>query len=331
MDILYQCTNNNKETIMFLSISRRTDIPSLYGDWLVNRFKAGYVYVRNPMNIHSVSKINLNSPGIDGIVFWTKNAINFIDHLDFFSSYPFYFQYTINPYSSDYETNIIKKEFIINNFIDISKKIGSDRIIWRYDPIFLNNSLTYAYHIKYFEYLCRKLSGFTKRCVFSFLDMYKKCERNVKDYFIESPRENQMIDLASAFASIARKYCISLETCGEVIDLNFLGIKHGKCIDDEIFTKITGYKYKSRKDKNQRSECGCIDSIDLGQYNSCINGCVYCYANYNKELAAYNFAKHNVLSPLLIGDVEINDKIRERKISTNRISLSENDKQGNLF
>lgn len=57
---------------MILSVSRRTDIPNYYSEWFLDRLKEGYLYVRNPINIHQISKITLSPEVIDCIVFWTK-------------------------------------------------------------------------------------------------------------------------------------------------------------------------------------------------------------------------------------------------------------------
>ena len=78
---------------MILSVSRRTDIPNYYSEWFINRMKEGFLYVRNPMNIHQVSKIMLSPDIVDCIVFWTKNPKPMLDKLDALKEYKYYFQY----------------------------------------------------------------------------------------------------------------------------------------------------------------------------------------------------------------------------------------------
>lgn len=164
---------------MIISASRRTDIPTYYSDWLLNRVKAGYVYVRNPMNAHQISRISLSPEVVDGIVFWTKNPTPMLDKLDALRDYMYYFQFTLNSYGTDVERNIpSKNNVIIPAFQRLSDLIGPGRVIWRYDPIFLSKTYTMNYHIRYFEELAKRLSPYTKKCTISFLDIYRNTEKN---------------------------------------------------------------------------------------------------------------------------------------------------------
>jgi hypothetical protein len=303
---------------MFLSISRRTDIPCLYGEWLTNRFKKGYVYVRNPVYRNKVSKIVLDKNGIDGIVFWTKNAINFMQYVKKFEEYPFYFQYTITPYDKTIEKGLPDKEVIISNFIELSNRIGKNRVIWRYDPILFTDTISYEYHKDHFEYLCQKLSPYTRKCIISFMDFYRKGEKVYKTYGLKDLSEDSVRKVTESIFSIGNEYNLNIETCCEAIDLEGYGIRHGKCIDSEIFTSLTDKKYEVKKDKGQRRECRCDESIDLGEYDSCTNGCIYCYASCNLEKACKNMEQHNPGSDLLIGELGAEDIVIERKVNSRK-------------
>ena len=149
---------------MIISASRRTDIPTYYADWLFNRLKEEYVLVRNPMNIHQIGKISLAPEVVDGIVFWTKNPIPMLDRLSELDKYNYYFQFTLNAYGKDVEPNIpSKNDVIIPAFQQLSKIIGRERIIWRYDPIFFNEYYTMEYHCKYFRMLAERLGPYTEK------------------------------------------------------------------------------------------------------------------------------------------------------------------------
>ncbi|MCL2187060.1 MAG: DUF1848 domain-containing protein [Treponema sp.] len=304
---------------MIISASRRTDIPAYYSDWLLNKIKERYIYVRNPMNNHQVSKINLDPEVVDCIVFWSKNPKPMIDKLSSLSNYAYYFQFTLNPYDNDIETNLPPKAEIIETFKKLSDLIGSQRIIWRYDPVLLNARYTINYHIEKFMEIACQLKSFTEKVTFSFIDFYKKINENIKANCIADITFEEKNIIAENFLKIASENNLLIDTCAEDIDLSQYNIGHARCIDDRLIAKIIGNNLSVEKDKNQRLECGCAVSIDIGEYNSCPNGCIYCYANYSYNLVKNNCIKHNILSPLLIGDIDSSDIINERKVESNII------------
>lgn len=299
---------------MILSVSRRTDIPAFYSDWFYERIKEGCVYVRNPMNIHQISKIQLNPKVVDCIVFWTKNARPLFARLNEINDYKYYFQYTINPYNRELENHVPKKDNVIDTFKELSEKIGSNRMNWRYDPILMTNDINIDYHIKYFEQIAKRLSTYTQRCIISFVDNYQKTERNLKQTTARELTDSEIFLMVKELVPIAKHYGMEIQTCSEKIELANVGIEHGHCIDKDIVEELLGERIETSKDKNQRKECGCIQSIDIGEYNTCGHHCLYCYANFNKEVVEKKQAKHNSKSPLLIGNVESDDKIIERKV-----------------
>lgn len=299
---------------MILSVSRRTDIPAFYSEWFFNRMKEGFVYVRNPMNIHQVSKILISPDVIDCIVFWSKNPRPMLSRLDELKDYMYYFQFTVNPYDKGLELGVPRKEGIINTFKELSEKIGPKRVIWRYDPILLTDSMGIDYHVRYFEEIAKRLAGFTDTCVISFVDLYKKTQRNLQDTSAREPSLREMVDLATKLFFIASRYGIKIQTCAEEIALDSVGIKHGKCIDNALIEDLLGVKLVVDKDPNQRKECGCVQSIDIGEYNTCAHGCKYCYANFKDGVVAKNRMAHDPNSPLLIGALGTDDKVSERKL-----------------
>jgi DNA repair photolyase len=303
---------------MIISASRRTDIPAYYSDWLLNRIKERYVYVRNPMNIHQISKISLDPDIVDCIVFWSKNPKSMLSKLQFIKDYAYYFQFTLNPYDRDIEVRLPPKNEILETFKKLSDIIGPRKVIWRYDPILLNSKYNILYHIdKFFEF-AEKLKGYTEKVTFSFIDFYKKIAENIKSVEISEITHEEKNIIADNFSRVAKENNLLIDTCAEDIDLSKYNITHARCIDDRLIAKIIGYNFIAEKDKNQRLECGCVGSIDIGEYNSCSNGCIYCYANYNQSIVADNFKRHNQFSPLLIGETNDADIIIERKVSTNK-------------
>ena len=302
---------------MIISASRRTDIPSYYSKWFFNRLKEKYVFVRNPMNIHQIAEIDLSPEVVDGIVFWTKNPTPMLKRLRELEKYNFYFQFTLTAYGPEIETGLpSKNKVIIPAFQTLSKEIGKEKVIWRYDPICLSETYTINYHYKYFEVLASKLAQYTEKCTVSFLDFYRNTKCNMKPLHIQSITRKQQMEIIERFAEIAQKYNLYLDTCAESCDFNKFGVPHASCIDKERFERIGKYKLNMKKDKNQRSECGCAESIDIGAYNTCKNGCLYCYANYSCTRVNNNFRKHNLESPLLFGEINEDDKIKERYVKS---------------
>jgi hypothetical protein len=302
---------------MIISASRRTDIPAFFGSWFFQRIKEGFVYVRNPMNINQISKIELSPSIIECIVFWTKNpSPDFINNLHILDSmgYKYYFQFTLTPYNQNIERNIPLKTEIINKFISLSNKIGKEKIIWRYDPILLNNETSLDCHKNLFEYYAKSIGVYTNKCIISFIDIYQKIKERLLKYNIQALTRQQSLDIAQAIQNIASKYNIKTESCCEDIDLSEFNIEHGHCIDGDLINTITGKRYSFKKDKTQRNACGCISSIDIGAYNTCRNGCAYCYANW-LELKSISDNFYDFTSPLLCSNVTINDKISNRLVA----------------
>lgn len=299
---------------MILSASRRTDIPALYSDWFLNRIRAGYVYVPNPMNARQISRVPLSPEVVDCIVFWSKNPAPLLPRLAEIEKYPCYFQYTLNAYEWDLERNLPPIAERIDTFRRLSEIVGPDRVIWRYDPILLSEKYPADFHEEQFLRIADKVGPYTRCCVISFVDSYGKLDRVFKTNGIETAPETAIYGLASGFSKICLSHGIALETCAEKIDLSQFGIRHSHCIDRNLIEKILGKPIESEKDRNQREECGCIASVDIGMYNTCKNGCAYCYANYNADLAAKNHAAHDPDSPMLIGAPCAEDKIVERKV-----------------
>ena len=296
---------------MIISASRRTDIPSYYSDWFFNRIKEGFVLVRNPMNFHQVSRIKLTPDVVDGIVFWTKNPLPMLGRLGELKEYAYYFQFTITPYGKDIEPNLPQKcDELIPIFKRLSGIIGADRVIWRYDPILLNSKYTIDYHIRAFEKIARELHNYTRRVTFSFIDThYRGVKNNANALALSNISFEAKTQLAASLALIAQSYNLKIDACAEEIDLARFGIDRARCIDGGFFEQM------HKKDKNQRLQCDCSSSIDIGMYNTCPGSCRYCYANYSAGSIMGNCAKHSLLSALISGDIVGNDKISERGVN----------------
>lgn len=297
---------------MILSVSRRTDIPSYFSEWFFRRLEEGFLYTRNPMNPSQISKINICPEVVDCIVFWTKNPEPMMGMLDKLRDYKFYFQFTLTGYGRDIECNIPhKKEKMIPVFQRLSEEIDAERVIWRYDPILFNGTYTEEYHLKAFEQIAESLKGYTKKCVISFIDEYAKNRKALARLKLREIENEHLLDFVAKLKKIAEENEMEIASCAESGEL---GIAHNACIDKGLIEQIVGYEIKVRKDRNQRLECGCVESIDVGTYNTCKNGCVYCYANQSPNSVHNNVRLYDVNSPILCSSVHTGDRVTERKI-----------------
>lgn len=306
---------------MIISASRRTDIPAFYSKWFMNRINEGFVLVRNPRNYKQIRRIELKPENIDCIVFWTKNPKPMLDDLNNLAAYNYYFQFTLNAYSTDIESNVPpKNDEIIDTFKRLSDQIGKEKVIWRYDPIIITDKYTKEYHLKYFEKLASELHDYTSKCVFSFVDEYTKIRsRLMKVGYLEHSVEQKIL-LAQALSYIASKNNMSLESCSEGIHFDQFGIKKSRCIDSELISRISGDNIFVKKDAYQRKECGCVASIDIGTYNSCLHNCQYCYANHSEITVQSNYKNYDVNSPLLCNDLNENDQVNAKSSIDNNVT-----------
>ncbi|MFW6138088.1 MAG: DUF1848 domain-containing protein [Spirochaetota bacterium] len=299
---------------MIVSASRRTDIPCFYGEWFINRLKQGYVLVRNPFSPRTVYRIAMDPSEIDCVVFWTKNPRSILPVLERIDELgiPYYFLFTITPYGPPLERNIPPKNQVIDTFQRLSERIGKHRVIWRYDPVIFTPAMDIDFHVKNFEKIADRLEGYTESCIISFLHLYKKCSKNLRGMGVVDADRETMKKTVGELGRIAKVHCIGLQSCA--VDLTEAGVDRGKCIDDRLIERITGTRVSRKKDSSQRPECLCVESVDIGAYHTCMNLCVYCYANHNEQVVKKNAASHHNKSPLLCGSLDKNDHVVHRNL-----------------
>lgn len=309
---------------MIISASRRTDIPAYFSEWFFNRIKAGYVLVPNPFNPKMISRISLQPEVVDCIVFWTKNPAPMLDRLEELRDYPYYFQFTLNPYGKEIEANLPVLEKRIAIFKRLSDRIGREKVIWRYDPIFTNEKYSVSFHQEAFAKIAFQLKDHTERCMLGFIDQYPHIRSAVKKFHIDSLIRGEIEEMASSFLEAATSASIRLDTCTVKVDLSKLGIPAGMCIDKALVERLAGYPISAKKDKNQREVCRCIESIDIGTYDTCLNGCIYCYAVRTSGNLRANLRLHDKNSPKLLGQQRPDDLVKDRNVYSlrdDRLSL----------
>lgn len=275
-----------------ISASRRTDIPAFHSDWFIDIFKNGRIVWKNPFNPEQKKCIYFDKTSL--IVFWTKNPLQIIDKLDFFAKkgINYYFQYTLNDYPEYLEPGIPS----LNDRIDMFKKIvdnsGKRNVIWRFDPIVLCDRINEKYIYDSILSIGKELKGYADRLMISFLQLYPKVKKRMKKAGIQCKEISNegKVNIFKNIGDIGNQLGMEAMSCAEPLnmdsELESIGIKKGRCIDPEIIEGLfntdevlMAHLKDTKKDKGQRKECGCIESIDIGTYNTCKHHCLYCYAN----------------------------------------------------
>lgn len=294
---------------MILNVSGRTDIVAFYSKWFMNRYREGFLDVRNPFQPKFVSRIYFED--VDAILFCTKNPIPILKDISEIQK-PILFHITLTPYQKDIEPNVPPKGQIIEAIKKISSMIGKKYVYVRYDPIFLSEKYDINYHIKSFEHLCTLLDGFVEHIIISFLDDYKNVQKNKpilkNNPFLESDYEA----IGKNFSAIAHVHNMTIQTCCEKKNLVEYGFDKKECLSHTLAFQLTG-KTNFKTWKARGNNCKCVEMVDVGVYNTCSHFCKYCYANYDEKQVEENRKNHIDTSSLLIGKLKDDDVIKVRK------------------
>ena len=298
---------------MIINTGMRTDIPAFYHEWLINRIREEYVLVRNPYNLSQVTRYSLSPEVVDLITFCTKNPSPILPHMDILKPYGQYWFVTITPYGKDIEPNVPDKQKVMEDFKRLSDIVGVDSMGWRYDPILVDAEHSVEWHIDQFEQMSENLAGYTKTCVISFIDIYKKVERNFPE--ARTVFQKDRLTIGKAFIDIARQHGITIKPCAEGKSLEQYGADCSGCMTVKTFeTALGAHLDVPKQSKNQRNnECACLLGSDIGAYDTCGHLCRYCYANSNVMLVKENMKSHDPKSPFLIGNSLPGDIIHEAR------------------
>ncbi len=306
---------------LIVSASRSTDIPAFYGNWFVSRLAAGYAVWKSPFGGEAVY-VSFARARI--FAFWSKDPAPFFPCLDELDrlGYGYFFLFTLNDYENEgLEPNIPSLKERIKTFIRLAQRIGPGRMVWRFDPLLLSDTITVDDLLNRIRFIGDAIHPFTRRLVISFIDItkYGKVQRNLVAAGCRGVREfsdREVTALAEGLSVLNDRWGISITACGERRDLTEYGIMRGQCIGYDLLAAefshdpvLMNYlsvphqetlngtgtrKDPSRyfKDPGQRGACGCIVSKDIGQYSTCPHGCLYCYANSSAALVSRNYQSY---------------------------------------
>lgn len=295
---------------MIINTGGRTDTVQYYTDWLLKRFEEGYVYSRNPLFYDKVTRYELTPDKVDCIQFCSKDYEPILADISRITMrFPTYFHYTITAYGKDVEPGVPSIERSMQTLKELSAIVGKQRLAWRYDPVLLTEAYTVQTHIETFRMLASELAPYVDRCIFSFVEMYRKLETNMPELIPLTDEDKEV--LARALGEIAAKNGLAIQTCGASGDYTRYGIQSSGCMTLEMIGRANGIVFRDLKHKGMREGCGCMESRDIGAYDTCLNGCRYCYANKRPEKAFENHRYHDPASPLLLGHLRGTDTVQQ--------------------
>jgi hypothetical protein len=286
---------------MIVSASYRTDIPAYYGRWFLARLKAGFCRVANPYGGNPAT-VSLKPEDVDGFVFWTRNPGPFASALREVHrlGMPFTVQFTITGYPRALEAAVQAPLRAVAQLKAIARRYGTRVAVWRYDPILFTSPTPPDWHLRNFAALARALEGATDEVVISLADDYRKTRRNLaaaaaRHGFERLPPPKNLSAFLKTLEDTAARHGMKLTACTEP----GLDVAPARCIDARRLSAIAGKDIKARL-RGNRPGCLCFESRDIGAYDSCAQGCAYCYAVADRARAKAALSAHDPKGEFLI-------------------------------
>lgn len=294
---------------MIINTGQRTDIPAFYARWFANRLREGMVLVRSPYNPVSVTRYRLDPEVVDVIGMCSKNPEPLFPYMDLLRPFRQLWHVTITPYGKEIEPFVPDKRSVLESFRRLSDMVGPQCMVWRYDPILINEQYPAERHIRAFSYMARELEGYTHTAVISFIDLYEKTRRNFPE--VRSVDREDRLMLGRAMVEIAKTHGMTVRPCAEGDELAEFGADCSGCMTIPVYEQAIGRHLNVPAHAPARKMCACHLSADIGAYNSCGHFCRYCYANYDADVVRRNMKEHDPDSPLLIGHLKPGDMVRD--------------------
>jgi hypothetical protein len=282
---------------MIISASYRTDIPAFYGPWFLRRLRDGRCRVVNPWGGKAYA-VALTPDAVDGFVFWTRNLRPFAPHLARVRRRaPFVVQYTVTNYPRILDAGGPTARQALDDIRSAARDYGQSVVVWRYDPILISSLTPAEWHLRNFRTLASQLAGAVDEAVVSFTHFYRKTQRKLTlaagdhGFHFQDPAPIEKQRLVAELATISAEFGILLTVCSQP-EYAAGDAGAARCIDADRLSRVAD-RYVSAPVKGNRPGCGCHESRDIGAYDTCPHGCVYCYAVRSRDLAKARHAEHD--------------------------------------
>lgn len=268
---------------MIVSASRRTDVPALHAGWLLERVASGYADVRHPFapsRVRRVALVPAPEGPLEALVLWTRDPGPLLPAVPHWEERGLrtLWQVTVTGYPRALEPGGPEPEGAIAAVRRLAALVGPERVAWRYDPIFPCPALGMdrGWHAENFRRLAARLEGSVGRCIVSLYDDYAKARRRLEAAGTASDTEAAPGPLLSDLAAECGGRGLPIQSCCE--EALAMGIPAGGCIDGDLLDRLWNLEVGTRRDPGQRPGCRCAPSVDIGAYDTCTHGCLYCYA-----------------------------------------------------
>lgn len=290
---------------MIVSASYRTDIPALYGRWFMHRLDAGFARAANPYGGRPY-RVSLAPGDMDGFVFWSKNPAPFLPALRELARrrYPFVVQFTLTGYPGAIEAAAPAPERAAALMHGLARRYGSRAVVWRYDPILFTGAGGPDWHLDNFRRLAAALAGAADEVVVSFAHIYRKTRANLDaaarrhGFAWRDPEPEEKRQFLARLAEAGAEHGFAMTLCSQP-DYLAPGLRPARCIDALRLSDVAGRAIRAPT-KGNRPGCACAEARDIGAYDSCTMGCVYCYAVRSQKLARRHRRRHEPEGEFLV-------------------------------
>ncbi len=259
-----------------VSVSRRSDIPAFFPDRFGECLDRGFAEFPLPYS-GTPARVALSRDRVAAFVFWTRNPVPFLPVLRRLEreGYPFVFQFTITGHPRSLEPGAPAERDAVRAFRELSRRIGPDRVLWRFDPILPGEDPEGL--VRRFDRLSAALEGSSFRCTASLAHPYRKSLRATRSLPGLFTARGGLRESVERIAERGARRGFGMLSCCSPL-LASWGIPAGACVDGELLRRLFPGSPVPAEPSPTRPGCRCSASRDIGRYRTCRHGCLYCYA-----------------------------------------------------